>query len=227
MSLRNFNQNSYGLSQALIGIFPSPIASQRAPTTADRGEVGQIWIDIPNNDAYIVTSVVAGSTAWQGIGGGAGTFNSLTVTNNITSTTGNIAATTGNVTAGGSISAGTSIASTTSITAGNGLTVTLGNATISAGNITVSNGSITAAGNFTSNTGDFTASNGDFICTTAETGVTLGGGARLICGTGSPDTAITAAKGSLYLRLDGSSTSTRAYINTDGATAWTAVTTAT
>lgn len=45
-------------------------------------------------------------------------------------------------------------------------------------------------------------------------------------GSGSPDTAITAAQGSLYLRTDGSSTSTRAYINTDGVTAWTSVTTA-
>jgi len=46
-------------------------------------------------------------------------------------------------------------------------------------------------------------------------------------GSGSPNTAISAAKGSLYLNFTGSSTSTRAYINTDGATAWTAVTTAT
>jgi len=38
--------------------------------------------------------------------------------------------------------------------------------------------------------------------------------------------AFVAAKGSLYLRTDGSSTSTRAYINTDGNTTWTAVTTA-
>jgi len=46
-------------------------------------------------------------------------------------------------------------------------------------------------------------------------------------GAGSPNTSITAAQGSLFLRTDGSSTSTRAYINTDGVTAWTAVTTAT
>lgn len=43
-------------------------------------------------------------------------------------------------------------------------------------------------------------------------------------GTGAP--SFTAAKGSLYLRLDGSSTSTRAYINTNGATTWTNLTTA-
>lgn len=44
-------------------------------------------------------------------------------------------------------------------------------------------------------------------------------------GSGLP--TVTAAQGSLYLRSDGSSTSTRAYINTDGATTWTAITTAT
>jgi hypothetical protein len=43
-------------------------------------------------------------------------------------------------------------------------------------------------------------------------------------GSGAPTFA--ANKGSLYLRTDGSSTSTRAYINTDGSTSWAAVTTA-
>lgn len=43
-------------------------------------------------------------------------------------------------------------------------------------------------------------------------------------GSGVP--TITAAQGSLYLRSDGSSTSTRMYINTTGSTTWTNVTTA-
>lgn len=43
-------------------------------------------------------------------------------------------------------------------------------------------------------------------------------------GSGVPTMA--AAKGSLYLRTDGSSTSTRAYINTDGNTTWTNLTSA-
>ena len=51
-------------------------------------------------------------------------------------------------------------------------------------------------------------------------------GVDFMSGSGSPDTVVTAAKGSLYMRTDGSSTSTRAYINTDGATAWTNITTA-
>jgi hypothetical protein len=45
-------------------------------------------------------------------------------------------------------------------------------------------------------------------------------------GSGSPNTALTAAKGSFYLRSDGTGTSDRAYINTDGSTAWTAIATA-
>lgn len=44
-------------------------------------------------------------------------------------------------------------------------------------------------------------------------------------GTGAP--AFTAPKGSIYSRTDGSSISTRLYVNTDGATGWTSVTTAT
>lgn len=43
-------------------------------------------------------------------------------------------------------------------------------------------------------------------------------------GSGAPTLA--AAKGSLYLRSDGSATNNRAYINTDGGTTWTALTTA-
>lgn len=43
-------------------------------------------------------------------------------------------------------------------------------------------------------------------------------------GAGAPSHS--AAKGTLYLNLTGSSSSTRAYINSDGATTWVAVTTA-
>lgn len=44
-------------------------------------------------------------------------------------------------------------------------------------------------------------------------------------GSGIP--TLSAAQGSLYLRTDGSSTSTRMYVNTDGSTGWTNVVTAT
>ncbi len=45
----------------------------------------------------------------------------------------------------------------------------------------------------------------------------------VIAGSGAP--TISAAKGSLYLRSDGTATNNRMYVNTDGATTWTAVTT--
>lgn len=46
---------------------------------------------------------------------------------------------------------------------------------------------------------------------------------NIFWGTNAP--TVSAPKGSLYLRTDGSSTNNRAYINTDGSTAWTAITT--
>lgn len=49
-------------------------------------------------------------------------------------------------------------------------------------------------------------------------------GFGIYIGSGVP--TVSAAQGSLYLRSDGSSTATRAYINTNGSTTWTAVTTA-
>jgi hypothetical protein len=66
------------------------------------------------------------------------------------------------------------------------------------------------------------------------TAITAGGSAALLAtatagfgiylGSGAP--TIAAAKGSLYLRSDGSSVATRLYVNSDGSTAWAAVTTA-
>lgn len=55
-------------------------------------------------------------------------------------------------------------------------------------------------------------------------GLATGVIAMVYWGSGAPSAS--AAKGSLYIRTDGSSTSTRMYINTDGATTWTNVTTA-
>jgi hypothetical protein len=49
-------------------------------------------------------------------------------------------------------------------------------------------------------------------------------GLGIFFGSGAPTLA--AAQGSLYVRTDGSSTSTRLYVNTNGSTTWTAVTTA-
>jgi hypothetical protein len=60
-----------------------------------------------------------------------------------------------------------------------------------------------------------TAGAGLMVSSTANFGIFFGSGVP----------TLSAAKGSLYLRSDGSSTTTRMYVNTDGATTWTAVTT--
>lgn len=61
-----------------------------------------------------------------------------------------------------------------------------------------------------------TAGLGVRLSTTSNFGVFFGSGAP----------TLSAAKGSLYLRSDGSTTTDRAYINTNGSTTWTALTTA-
>lgn len=60
-----------------------------------------------------------------------------------------------------------------------------------------------------------TAGNGYKFTSTSNFGIFPGSGAPTLA----------AAQGSLYLRSDGSSTITRAYINTDGGTTWTPITT--
>jgi len=61
-----------------------------------------------------------------------------------------------------------------------------------------------------------TAGSGYKLSSTANFGVFFGSGAP----------TLSAARGSLYLRSDGTTTNNRMYVNTDGATTWTAVTTA-
>lgn len=46
----------------------------------------------------------------------------------------------------------------------------------------------------------------------------------VVCGTGAP--TFSANKGTLFIRLDGSSVSTRLYVNTNGSTTWTNFTSA-
>ena len=103
----------------------------------------------------------------------------------------------------------------------------IGGTTKAAGSFTsvTSTGAVT--GTTVSGTGTVTAINATAITAGGSAAVlaTATAGFGLYLGSGAP--TITAAKGSLYLRSDGSSTSTRLYSNTDGATAWTAVTTAT
>lgn len=61
---------------------------------------------------------------------------------------------------------------------------------------------------------------------TAGTGLKMSSTANLGLFFGSGAPSLNAAQGSIYIRTDGSSTSTRLYINTNGTNGWTNVTTA-
>jgi hypothetical protein len=151
------------------------------------------------------------------IGGNVTTGGQVSATANITggniltagllSATGNI--TGGNVLGGANVNAvlhtGTTISVTANITGGN----ILSGAVVSAvGAATILSGTAIPVGG--------TAGAGYKMSSTANLGIFFGSGAP----------TLNAAQGSLYLRTDGTTTTTRMYVNTDGASTWTSVTTA-
>jgi len=138
---------------------------------------------------------------------GGANVNATTHTGTTVSVTGNI--TGGNILGGANVNAtthtGTTVSVTGNITGGN----VLSSAVISAvGAATILSATAVPAGG--------TAGAGYKFSSVANLGIFFGSGAP----------TLSAAKGSLYLRTDGSTTNNRMYVNTDGATAWTAVTTA-
>lgn len=83
----------------------------------------------------------------------------------------------------------------------------------------VSGATISATGNITADSATAPAAGGMAAFLASSTA-----GLGIYVGSGAP--SISAAQGSIYLRTDGSSTSTRLYVNTNGSTGWTNVTTA-
>ena len=178
-----------------------------------------------------------------------------TFTGNVTAgnlLTGGLISATGNVTGGNLLSATLSlsgnvlsainttanITTTANISVGN---VLINGITTSTGNVTGGNlrttGQMSASGNVTG--GNILSSavvsavgNATILSATGvPAGGTTGAGYKMssttnlgiFFGSGAP--TLSAAQGSLYLRTDGSSTTTRMYINTNGSTTWTNVVT--
>lgn len=149
----------------------------------------------------------------------------LTATGNITSSTGNIASTLGSVAANTTVTAGTGITAT-----GGNITATLGGVfaggTVNAGTNVVAATTVTAGTGITATAGNIAASNGNITLGTAATSFIFANGIAIMAGTANPNTSVTAPKGSLFLTSNGSGVGDRAWINTGGGTAWTAITTA-
>ena len=191
--------------------------------TATESVAGAVTISASGASGTILLSGTAGITAASNnspisVQSGTGALNINTAATANVSTIGNITGASQVVISAGT--AGVSIA-------GGAVVNTVSIATGAAAK-TVIVGSTTAGTTIALNTPvgtNVVAANGLSV-TTAGRGLSLPGGLLVISGAGSPNGAISAAQGSLYLRTDGSSTSTRAYSNSDGATAWVAFTTA-
>ena len=118
----------------------------------------------------------------------------------------------GNVT-GGNINTGAQVVATGNVTGGN---INTGAQVVATGNVT--GGNLRTAGQLLAASATAIAAGGSQslgleFSTTVDFGIFFGSGAP----------TISAAKGSLYLRSDGSTTNDRMYVNTDGSTTWTAV----
>ena len=184
MATNQPQQVAYGLSEALINVFPSPIAATRDPQGSDKAQLGTVWVNKASDDAFILCSVTNNVANWVGVGGGSGLFTSLVVNpgnatitagNLLVGGTGNITAAGGNITATGGTVEGVAItASTGAITANAGnIIASVGNITATLGNITALAGEISAPLNAVSAaqieaTGDL----GGVVSTTSITNVT-------------------------------------------------------
>lgn len=90
--LRKQKRVAYGKSSALIKVPDAPFLADRAPTTADYANPGQPWVNKTGGEVYFNTD---GSNNWITVAGGAGAFDSLTVTPGPTAITGAFTVTSG------------------------------------------------------------------------------------------------------------------------------------
>lgn len=192
MSAPQFNQVAYGLTQGLIGIFPAPIVSKRAPTVNDRKVIGTTWVNTLTDFYYVLTAIRGNQANWEIVSGGAGGVVQFTTDAGVVlPAAGNI-----NVVGGGTTNITTSGAGSTitvavipspsfagTTTVATGLVATAGNIIASAGNISATAGSVSAGTSVaagttvTAGTG-ITATTGNIVATagavSANTTVTAG-----------------------------------------------------
>lgn len=93
MAVRNNKVISYGLGSPIVEGAPTPIIAQRAPTNADKAEIGSLWVDQAGNDVHCLVEVVAGVSGWVPVGAGSPIMDALTINpGNLTVTAGTITA---------------------------------------------------------------------------------------------------------------------------------------
>lgn len=195
-----------------VEVFPKPICADRAPTSGDSEyPEGQVWIDRILLDAYFLAGFSSGTPQWINAGGGGGSFSSLTVSGAtvlggaLTQTGGAVSLTS---TGASTYNSGTGAFGISTDAAATAVSIATGAAAK-----TAILGSQTVGSTLTLNQVD-------------DVGVAITDGtqtANIIVGTGSPNTSVTAPQGSVFLNVAGGA-DTILYVNTNGATAWTALT---
>jgi len=247
---KNF-QSNYGFPNPLDSGAPAPIVANRDPKTNDFADVGTVWVYPATKQSWILVSTGSGNARWNLMeaGGTSGVFSTLTsvdTTALATGTDGSSSANTfGNTNGATSVSivVGTGgfrvdgVASSSYSIGGSTTTgaITIGGNTQTGSiNIGTSSSSQTiniAAGSGAQTVNIGTAGTGVVGIGNATGGVDLSGlvtltgtlqvegGAWIFSGTGNPTVA--APQGSLYLRTDATTTTSRLWINTNGSTGWT------
>lgn len=242
-------RTAYTMGSPLTDLAPDPIVSSRAPKTTDRGEkIGQLFIDKTTGIYYVLTNIIAGESQWTttDINSSTGDVTISTAgTVSIASsddTIGAIALSTSGGTSESiviSSTAGTSASSVDISSTDGGVTITSGLASADAINLVATSGGVDIDGALEVNITSSEASVSDAVtisASAADSGIVLDTGAtpgvtftngtqsfQFLVGTGSPDTAVTASQGSLYVDVAGTSGTTVLYTNTSGGTAWSPV----
>lgn len=190
MSVQVPLNTAYGLSQALLQVAAPTVVSRRNPTTNDRGQYGQNWVNKTTGICFVMTSISANSYTWYATAAAAAAY-----------------------TAAGLVTAGTGLRATTG--AGNpgakGLLVDLGGAGITgvvditgATNIT----GATAITGVLTQTGALNVTGAITATTSIAATTTVSSGTTMTCGTGLTVTAggigvtagnITATLGNVHL----------------------------
>lgn len=240
----------YNVRGETVTLPPSTITTNFNPGVNNIAEVGSLWINYLNNNAFILTSTEGSSYIWTNISGGgvAGPIDTVhTNTGDVNPVVGAIAIHGGNQVnvagAGDTVTVNVatdptfhSVNSTTTVVAGTGMTATTGNIVATAGNISTTAGSISSHTTITAGTGiistigDIVAGVGDVI---ADSGTVRADdftfsvpGTTIKCGIGNPNGIVTAQLGSLFLSTSGDDVDNRLFINSDSGTTWVAITTA-
>jgi hypothetical protein len=206
---------------------PPLLSYNRAPTVNDKLDPGVRWIDISAHPHVIYQTV--GGGVWNLF---SGTVQATTTIAGITryATTNEVL--TGTGTNNAALAADV-FAAVSAIVIGQVATQAQTNAGTNDARIVTPlkltkflNNAPPAIGLTNPSSGSFTTLKVSGLATfTGKIALNSSAGPQILSGNGDPTGVITAPKGSLWLRIDGSSSSTRAYINTNAGTGWSAITT--